>query len=167
MVDFFNTKVKNIVPNGKVVLVCDSSLQILGQFFEKNQENCTINVPQIDWLISRQKKNWTFILFLIPFKVLVIPNILTENEKNSTTSSPSKWRPKSTIFQHFRAADRSEMAQVQNSFYEIEPTGGAQEYEHQRIGQLNFHWGQMLLYCELYHVKDSIFSNSLEKIMNE
>ena len=82
-----------------------------------------------------------------------IPNILTKNEKNSTTSSPSKWRPKLTIFQHFGALDGSEMAQVQNSSYEIEPTGGAQEYEHQRIGQLNFHCEQMLLYCELHHVK--------------
>ena len=60
--------------------------------------------------------------------------------------------PKLTIFQHFKAPDGSEMAQVQNSSYQIEPIGGAQEYEHQTIGQLNFHWGQMLLYCELYHV---------------
>ena len=152
MVDFFNMKVKNIVPNGKVGLVCDWTLQILGQFFEKNQENCTINVPQIDWLISRQKKYWTFVLFLF-LKVLVIPNILTKNEKNSTRTSPSKWRPKLTIFQHFGALDGSEMAQVQNSSYEIEPTGGAHQYDHQRIGQLNFHCVEMLLYCELYHVK--------------
>ena len=60
-----------------------------------------------------------------------------------------------TIFKHFSAPDGSEMAQVQNSSYQIELTGGAQEYEHHRIGQLNFHWGQMLLYCELYHVKQS------------
>ena len=101
-----------------------------------------------------KKKYWTFILFLF-FKVLVIPNILTKNEKNSTRTSPSKWRSKLTIFQHFGALDRSEMAQVQNSSYEIEPTVGAQEYEHQRIGQLNFHCVEMLLYCELYHVKNS------------
>ena len=57
------------------------------------------------------------------------------------------------------------MTQVKNSLYQIEPTWGAQEYVHQRIGQLNFHWGQMLLYCELYHVKNEKV-NFLTEIVN-
>ena len=45
------------------------------------------------------------------------------------------------------------MDQVQTSSYQIEPTGGGQEYEHQKIGQLNFHWRQMLQYCEGSYIK--------------
>ena len=76
-----------------------------------------------------------FGLFYVPFfKVVVIPNNLTKNEKNSTMTSPSKWRPKLTIFEHFRTPNGSEMDQVKNSSYQIEPTGGGEEYEHQKAG---------------------------------
>ena len=66
--------------------------------------------------------------------------------QNGTQSRPFKKKK-------IRTPDGSEMARVQNSSYQIEPTGGAQEYEHKKIGQVNFHCEQMLLYYEAHHVK--------------
>ena len=64
-------------------------------------------------------------------------------------------KAKLAIFEHFRTPDGSEMDQVQNSSYQIKPPGVAQEYEHQKICQLNFHERQMLQISEGRHVKMS------------